>query len=59
MSVRFADQHLSEPLLRALDRTGPGAPIIADPASGEYRLTHARHLTTQNREVIDYGPGSL
>ncbi|WP_306369666.1 hypothetical protein [Nocardiopsis sp. CC223A] len=59
MSARFADQHLSEPLLRALDRTGPGALIIADPASGEYRLTHARYLTAQNREVIVYGYGDL
>ncbi|MFY7070233.1 hypothetical protein ACOQFV_30620 [Nocardiopsis changdeensis] len=59
MSARFADQHLTEPLLRALDRTGPGGLIIADPASGEYRLTHARYLTTRNREVIVYGLGDL
>ncbi|MFL1375754.1 hypothetical protein [Nocardiopsis protaetiae] len=59
MSARFADQHLTEPLLRALDRTGPGALIIADPASGEYRLTHARYLTAQNREGIVYGLGDL
>ncbi|MEV2279459.1 hypothetical protein AB0I72_28165 [Nocardiopsis sp. NPDC049922] len=59
MGEKFARQRLTDHLLQALARTGPGGLITANPDESEYRLTHHRWLDTTSRETIVYGYGDL
>ena len=60
MRERFDEEEVTVDMLQELDRTGPGGLIIANLYQPSYRVTHARHLSTDAPGLMPiYGHGDL